>query len=1011
MKENKEKEVYEQILKKGYDNYFNFCVENERENLNAIDNLIKEGNLKIKEIEYSTFVRPSKQSVIDVYGYSEEEYYTYKNATKLDTINIYRNERDNFLSFISERVIVDGEIIEEQYQNNYLKKFGEYLNRIMLGSSWFYCLNPLGYKHINKKYDSNLIDFSCLKFVKEKSKEEVFPTDLNYVKMINILKIIYNGTFLTPNMPQWKDYDRYALKLKSLNLIDYEFSSSKKIAILSRKGFDFVKEDTEKYNSYLKRIRLEYLKRNNENILSKECVNLIKRLIAGELLEIKHICLEDDDIKNLVENQVEMHNAFGRKYISLKKSVLNIYNERLDRDNLYNSIIRLSKSMVAADVDLSFEKSMIGAVLNFFNLTYKGNGKNPKYYGLDKITARYIGEVKSISVVFAMAQYYTYGYIEMKNIGKKTYAMISEKGCQYFNINFEYKDNKEIFEKFLKQELYRPIISEVYDQRLVSKLYYERLYGKSVYDGVKNYLKEVLINDKVYLEVNKRGFKHIGRSKHNNKSNIKSSLQLNVIENASNFDEISKFESKIVLDKIDKTILKAIYKEKVCRLDDIHSFAMDRFKRLYAHGLIEKCIGKNFIALTQKACSLINASSYKIPTNLYSHISKSERVAYSYFFKKDLATDCLRVLEMNNVTGATNLKNKCQNILKKCTQEEDKRNSKLCIRSEEKLLILAVHLKNSAFKKETLDSVIYEKFKRLKIFKSTKSVEYIGLSKKGIEIAKQTKKNKNTDFESIIKYIDSKKILYKNIIIETKALSAIKSKKVKKASKSCVQGGRKVAAELFENIVRYKFGGVNKENIDKHLNFIEHGEYVVFDTEFSSEYGNGSNLIEIGAVKIKNGKIVDTMSCLIDTFRKRLLNYVSGLTRITKEMLKSEGISEERALEEFIGFIGDMPVIAHEIKNDWHESILLGCANNQITLPTNEIIDSVEIFKILFPTERYGLDTLIKKYALKSDSIPRHRALGDSVYTFNALIKAVESIKKVEPIVIKTKNVVYENVG
>lgn len=1011
MKENKEKEIYERILKKGYDNYFNYCVENERENLNAIDNLIKEGNLKIKEMEYSIFVRPSKQSVIDIYGYSEEEYYTYKNATKLDAINIYRNERDNFLSFISERVIVDGEIIEEQYQNNYLKKFGEYLNRIMLGSAWFYCLNPLGYKHINKKYDSNLIDFSCLKLVKEKIKEEVFPTDLNYIKMINILKTIYGKTFLTSDMSEWKDYSRYALKLKSLNLVDYEFSKSKKIVILSKKGFEFIKEEAEKYNSYQKRVKIEYFKLYDENILSKECVNLIKKLIAGGLLEREHINLKDDDISNLVGSQVEVHNAFGRNYIMLKKSILNTYSENVDRNKLYNNIIGLSKSMILTDVDLSFKKSIIGSVLNFFNLTYRGEGRKPKYYGLNKVTARNIGEIKSLSVVFAIAQYYACGYIEIKNIGKKAYATISERGCQYFNIDFEYIDTKEIFEKFLKQESYKPIVSEVYDQRLVSKLYYERLYGKNVYNGVKNYVKEVLINDKVYLEVNKKGFKCIGRGKYKNKSNMQLSLQINTRENNKNSDRIPKINGEIVLDEIDKTILKAIHKDKVCRLDDIHSFVMDRFKRLYAYGLLEKCIGNSFVALTQKACSLINASSYKIPIGLYSYISKNERMAYSYFFKKDLAIECLRVVETNNITGATNLKKKCRDILKKCTPEEDKRNSKLCVSGEEKILILALHLKDLAFKKETLDVSLYEKLKRLNVFKKTKNVEYVGLSKKGTEFAKQAKKDRNVNFESIVKYIDANNILYKGSVTETKKLADIKNKKVKKPSKSCVQGGRKVAAELFENVVRYKFGGVNKENINKHLNFIKHGEYVLFDTEFSSEYGDGSNIIEIGAVKIKNGKIVDTMSCLIDTFRKKLLNYVSGLTNITKEMLKLEGISEKRALEEFINFIGDMPVIAHEIKNDWHESILLGCANNQITLPTNEIIDSVEIFKILFPTERYGLDTLIKKYALKSDSIPRHRALGDSVYTFNALIKAVESIKKVEPIIIKTENVGYENVG
>lgn len=45
----------------------------------------------------------------------------------------------------------------------------------------------------------------------------------------------------------------------------------------------------------------------------------------------------------------------------------------------------------------------------------------------------------------------------------------------------------------------------------------------------------------------------------------------------------------------------------------------------------------------------------------------------------------------------------------------------------------------------------------------------------------------------------------------------------------------------------------------------------------------------------------------------------------------------------------------------------------------------------MYPKGKCGLDGLISRFNLRSKEIPRHRALGDSIYTLNAIKKAIES--------------------
>ena len=91
-------------------------------------------------------------------------------------------------------------------------------------------------------------------------------------------------------------------------------------------------------------------------------------------------------------------------------------------------------------------------------------------------------------------------------------------------------------------------------------------------------------------------------------------------------------------------------------------------------------------------------------------------------------------------------------------------------------------------------------------------------------------------------------------------------------------------------------------------------EFVVFDTETTGFYFGHDQMIEIGAVKIKNGEILDRFDELINPFRP-LPRKIVELTNITDDMLKDKD-TEENATRRFLEWAGDDPLVANNAKFD-----------------------------------------------------------------------------------------------
>jgi DNA polymerase-3 subunit epsilon len=76
----------------------------------------------------------------------------------------------------------------------------------------------------------------------------------------------------------------------------------------------------------------------------------------------------------------------------------------------------------------------------------------------------------------------------------------------------------------------------------------------------------------------------------------------------------------------------------------------------------------------------------------------------------------------------------------------------------------------------------------------------------------------------------------------------------------------------------------------------------------------GDRAIEIGAVRLEKGEVVDRFQALMNP-GKRVSNFIEGYTGITNRMLSQAAPCDE-VMDEFAGFMGDSNLLAHNASFD-----------------------------------------------------------------------------------------------
>ncbi len=155
------------------------------------------------------------------------------------------------------------------------------------------------------------------------------------------------------------------------------------------------------------------------------------------------------------------------------------------------------------------------------------------------------------------------------------------------------------------------------------------------------------------------------------------------------------------------------------------------------------------------------------------------------------------------------------------------------------------------------------------------------------------------------------------------------------------------------------------------------GEFVCFDLETTGLSPRKNKIIEIGAVLISEGKVVDRFSTFVDP-KEPLTEKITNLTGIDDSMLKGAP-DEADAVTRFLKFCGDRVLVAHNA--DFDASFIKSACSRIGVEFNNTTLDTLALSRVLLTgIENYKLDT-VAGY-LRLPEFNHHRATDDSEILF-----------------------------
>lgn len=172
---------------------------------------------------------------------------------------------------------------------------------------------------------------------------------------------------------------------------------------------------------------------------------------------------------------------------------------------------------------------------------------------------------------------------------------------------------------------------------------------------------------------------------------------------------------------------------------------------------------------------------------------------------------------------------------------------------------------------------------------------------------------------------------------------------------------------------------------DKKADF---NKYVVFDIETTGLSNFRDKIIEIGAVKIENNKIIDIYQRFVNP-KEPLSDFTTELTGITNQMVSSEKEIDE-ILPEFLEFSKGSILVAHNAEFDVG---FIKSKSNELGLSFDPVyMDTMFISRAINPKfKNHKLDTLTKNYQVSL--LNHHRASDDAKATAEVFIKMLQQIE------------------
>ena len=155
-------------------------------------------------------------------------------------------------------------------------------------------------------------------------------------------------------------------------------------------------------------------------------------------------------------------------------------------------------------------------------------------------------------------------------------------------------------------------------------------------------------------------------------------------------------------------------------------------------------------------------------------------------------------------------------------------------------------------------------------------------------------------------------------------------------------------------------------------------DYSVIDLETTGIYVNSAKIVEISAVRVRNGQVVDEYSTLVNP-GCHIPEEASEVNHITDDMVKNAPTLEE-VINDFLDFVGSDVILGYN--NAGFDMNIIYDANLRINNSyfENDYIDLLHSArKCLMDLDNCRLETVCKFYSL--DTTGEHRALKDCYLT------------------------------
>lgn len=167
---------------------------------------------------------------------------------------------------------------------------------------------------------------------------------------------------------------------------------------------------------------------------------------------------------------------------------------------------------------------------------------------------------------------------------------------------------------------------------------------------------------------------------------------------------------------------------------------------------------------------------------------------------------------------------------------------------------------------------------------------------------------------------------------------------------------------------------------------LEDSTYVVFDVETTGLSAIYDTIIELAAVKMKNGEIIDRFESFANPHHK-LSSTTINLTGITDDLVENAPEVDE-VLTKFKDWAGDSIFVAHNASFDMG-FLNMGYKKLNFGKAENPVIDTLELARFLYPDmKNHRLNNLAKKFDV--ELVQHHRAIYDAETTGHLLMKMLK---------------------